>query len=186
MDRPSTSPSARRGTARAGRVALAVGVAAVGLLATPGTASAQGRVTPVLDCYVDNRDGSWTAVFGYQNTTSTTVTIPVGPDNKVTPTTYGTPQPTTFAPGLHHGAFSVTVTRGAGPMWHLDQDNLAARKKSTSACPSSTELPSDGNGTGPAIALAVAGVVGAVAVHRSRRRARTAAGPQPAEERDDA
>jgi hypothetical protein len=184
MDRRS-SPARRLGV-RAVRVSLAVGVAAVGLVAAPGTAAAQGTVTPVLDCYVDNRDGSWTAVFGYRNTTAGPVTIPVGPDNKVTPTTYGTPQPTTFQPGLHHGVFSVTVTRGAGPMWHLDQDNLAARRRSAPVCPSSTELPSEGNGTGPAIALAVAGAVGAVAVHRSRRRARTAAGPQPTGERDDA
>jgi hypothetical protein len=188
MDRPSRSSTARRGSARALHLSLAVGVAAVGLVAVPATASASpaGTVTPVLDCYVDNRDGSWTAVFGYRNTTATPVTIPVGPDNKVTPTTYGTPQPTTFQPGLHHGVFSVTVTRGAGPMWHLDQDNLAARRKSASACPSSTELPSEGNGTGPAIALAVAGAVGAVALHRARRRTRTATGLPSPVERDDA
>ena len=188
MDRPSRSSTARRGYARALRPILALGVATVGLVALPGPASASpaGTVTPVLDCYVDNRDGSWTAVFGYRNTAATPVTIPVGPDNKVTPTTYGTPQPTTFQPGLHHAAFSVTVTRGAGPMWHLDQDNLAARRTSGSACPSPTELPSEGNGTGPAIVLSVAGAVGAVAVHRARRRTRTVAGPQSPVERDDA
>ena len=44
-----------------------------------GTASAAGRVTPILDCYVKNSDGSWTAVFGYDNTTGAEVTIPIGP-----------------------------------------------------------------------------------------------------------
>ncbi len=37
-------------------------------------------------------------------------------------------------------------------------------------CPASTDLPEEGNGTGPAIGLAAAGVVGAVLVHRTRKR----------------
>jgi hypothetical protein len=65
----------------------------------------------------------------------------------------------------------VTVARGGGPMWHLDGTNLAARLDPATACPPSTELPEEGNGTGPAIALVVAGLVGAVGVQRARRRA---------------
>jgi hypothetical protein len=136
----------------------------------------------LVDCITRHADGTWTAVFGYDNPTGAAVTIPVGPANKVTPVTSGRPQPTTFEPGLHHGAFSVTVTRGAGVMWHLDGQNLAAHAGAASACPPSTELPEEGNGTGPAIVLVAAGVVGAVAVHRVRRRAQGAAGA----EHDDA
>jgi hypothetical protein len=164
----STVRPARAALTRAALVAL---IAVVGLLALPGTASAKGTVVPLLDCVVVNRDGSWTAVFGYRNTSSSPVSIPRGAQNKVTPVRYGTPQPTTFEPGTHHGAFTVPVSRGAGPMWHLDGTNLAARLGSATACPPSTELPEEGNGTGPAIALVAAGVVGAVVVQRARRRA---------------
>ena len=153
------------------RAALVAVVAVVALVAAPGAASTRDTVVPLLDCVVTNEDGSWTAVFGYRNTTSSPVSIPTGPRNKVTPATVGSPQPTVFQPGTHRGAFTVTVPRGASPMWHLDGTNLAARLGSSTACPPSTELPEEGNGTGPAIALVVAGLVGAVAVQRARRRA---------------
>ena len=172
MDGLPRSSTVRRARARVVRAALVAVIAVVGLLALPGTASAKGTVVPLLDCVVSNRDGSWTAVFGYRNTSSSTVSIPRGAKNKVTPVTYGTPQPTTFKPGTHRGVFTGTVTRGAGPMWHLDGTNLAARLGASPACPSSTELPEEGNGTGPAIALAAAGVIGAVLVGRANRRAR--------------
>jgi hypothetical protein len=42
-------------------------------------------------------------VFGYQNTSGSPVRIPTGARNKVTPVPYGSPQPTTFEPGTHHG-----------------------------------------------------------------------------------
>ncbi|WP_139177281.1 hypothetical protein [Geodermatophilus siccatus] len=156
---------------RATRAALVALIVVAGLLALPGTASATGTVVPLLDCVVTNRDGSWTAVFGYRNTASSPVRIPAGPRNKVTPVTYGAPQPITFQPGTHRGAFTVTVSRGAGPMWHLDGTNLAARLRSATACPPSTQMPAEGNGTGTAIALMAAGLVGAMVVQRARRRA---------------
>jgi hypothetical protein len=165
--RTSTVRRARAALTRAALVAL---VAVVGLLALPGTASAKGTVVPLLDCVVVGRDGSWTAVFGYRNTSSSPVRIPTGAQNKVTPVTYGTPQPTTFEPGTRHGVFTVAVPRGAGPMWHLDGTNLAARLGTATTCPPSTELPAEGNGTGPVIALVGAGLVGAVVVQRARRR----------------
>ena len=152
--------------------AVLVAVVAVGaLVAAPGAASARGTVVPLLDCVLTNGDGSWTAVFGYENTSSSPVRIPTGARNKVTPVTHGTPQPTTFQPGTHRGAFTVTVPRGAGPMWHLDGTNLTARLGTAPACPPSTQMPAEGNGTGTAIALVAAGLVGAVCVHRARRRA---------------
>ena len=167
----SLSSSARSVRAGIVRVALVAVIAVAGLLALPGTASAKGTVVPLLDCVVANDDGTWTAVFGYRNTSGSAVSIPSGPRNKVTPVTYGVPQPTTFQPGTHRGVFTVTVPRGAGPMWHLDGTNLAARPGSATACPSPTELPAEGNGTGAVIALAGAGVVGLALVRRAGRRA---------------
>ncbi len=171
---------ARPGRSRAARVLAATAIGAVVAL-TPGAAgAAPGRsgppdVVPLVDCVVRHDDGSWTAVFGYDNRTGAPVTVPLGPANKVTPTGYGTPQPTTFAPGVRHGVFSVTVTRGGGPMWHLGSTNLAARKTDT-ACPPSTQMPADGNGAGVVIGVAAAGGVGTLLLRRARRNAVPAAG----------
>jgi hypothetical protein len=62
----------------------------------------------------------------------------------------------------------------SGARWVLDGYTLDYRAAASSSqvCPSSTELPEEGNGTGPAIGLAAAGVIGAVLVHRATRRAR--------------
>jgi hypothetical protein len=174
-----TSP-ARPGRSRTGRLIAAAAVAAAVAL-TPGVAGAAPNrsgppdVVPVVDCVVRHDDGSWTAVFGYDNRTGATVEIPVGPANQVTPAGHGSPQPTTFAAGVRHGVFSVTVTRGGGPVWHLGRTNLAARKADT-ACPPPTQMPAEGNGTGVVIGVAVAGGVGAVLLRRSRRHAVPAGG----------
>ncbi len=154
------------------RAVLVAAVAVVALVATPAVASAKGTVVPLLDCVLTNGDGSWTAVFGYENTSSSPVRIPRGARNAITPVPLGSPQPTTFQPGTHRGAFTVTVPRGGGPLWHLDGTNLAARLGSATACPSAEELPADGNGAGWTIALAAATLVGTVALQRERRRAR--------------
>ncbi|MGY1608122.1 hypothetical protein [Geodermatophilus sp. SYSU D00700] len=171
----SSTPPARRGRSRLARSAAAAAVGAVVVLA-PGVAgaapnrSAPPDVVPVVDCVVRHDDGSWTAVFGYDNRTGAPVEIPVGPANRVTPTGYGSPQPTTFDPGVRHGVFAVTVTGGGGPMWHLGGTNLAART-ADAACPPATQMPADGNGTGVVIGVAVAAGVGAVVLRRARRRA---------------
>ena len=158
------------------RAVLVAAVAVVALVGTSGVASAKGTVVPLLDCVLTNDDGSWTAVFGYENTSSSPVRIPRGPRNEVTPAPVGSPQPTTFEPGIHRGAFTVPVPRGGGPMWHLDGTNLAARPGSATACPSAEELPADGNGAGWAIALAASALVGTVALQQERRRARARRG----------
>lgn len=177
----STTTGSRIG-ARLARPAAVGVIAAVGLVLAPGTAWAGPTysVVPLLDCVRTNGDGTWTAVFGYENTTQSTVSIPVGPDNKVTPTTYAAAQPTTFSPGVHHGVFTVTVSGGGGPTWHLDRDDLAARESDGPVCPPTTQLPADGNGTGAAVALGAAGVVGAAVLYRFRRRlARLSDRPAP-------
>jgi hypothetical protein len=157
------------------RLLLGAAVAAVVALLPGAAAAAPNRadppdVVPLLDCVLTGTDGTWTAVFGYDNRTGATVSIPVGPANQVTPAPYGTPQPTSFAPGVRHGVFAVTVSGGGGPTWHLGSTNLAARK-GDAACPPSTQMPADGNGTGVVIGVALAGAVGAAVLHRGRRRA---------------
>lgn len=165
-------PTSRPLRHRAGRLAATAAVVAALVLTSGAAAAAPNRsgppdVVPLVDCVTTHADGSWTAIFGYDNRTGSTVDIPVGPANRVTPRSSGTPQPTSFRPGVHHGAFQVTVQRGAGPMWHLGRDNLAARTADT-ACPPTVQLPADGNGTGLLLATGAASLAGAVLLLRHR------------------
>jgi hypothetical protein len=186
MDGLPRSSTARRLRARAGHAALVAVIGLVGLVALPGTASATGThtVEPVLNCYRENPDGSWTVVVGYVNSSRTTVDIPRGPGNQAFTSTFASLPPTSFRPGTVNGAFTAVVGLAdlyAGARWVLDGHTLDYRAAASSSqvCPSSTELPAQGNGSGPAIGLAAAGVVGAVCVLRIRARG-TAGG------RDDA
>lgn len=186
MDGLSRSSTARRLRARATRAALVAVIALIGLVAVPGVASAAATYTvkPVLNCYKENPDRSWTVVVGYVNSSRTTVSIARGGDNQAFPSKFATLPPTSFKPGTVNGAFTAKVSVSdlyAGARWVLDGYTLDYRAAagSSSVCPSSTELPAQGNGLGPAIGLAAAGVVGAVWVLRARARG-TAGG------RDDA
>ncbi|MGY1705902.1 hypothetical protein ACI79C_15155 [Geodermatophilus sp. SYSU D00697] len=179
----TTSKALTRATTRIARLLLALGVAAVALVVTPGTASATGGVTGIVSCYTDNLDGSYTVVVGYTSSYPDTVTLPLGPTNQAYPTRLQGAQPTVFKPGTHHAAFTVQITNAdlwANARWELDGTVLQYNSLVSYAtvCPSSTQMPADGNGSGPVIALAAAGLVGAVAVVRSRRRA--AATTEPA------
>jgi hypothetical protein len=177
MDGPPRTSTARRVRVRT-RAALVGVLALVALLAVPGTAAAGGTrtVKPVLDCYVENGDGSWTVVVGYVNSSRESVDIPRGPDNQAHPSTFASLPPTTFRPGTVKGALTAEVSVAdlyAGARWVLDGYTLDYRAAASSSrtCPSSTELPAQGNGLAPAIGLAVAGVAGAVLVRRARARA---------------
>ena len=176
MDDGNGSSTARRGRRGASCAALVAVIALVGLFALPGTASAAWKVEPMLDCHVANADGSRTLVLGYTTNTWGVWRVPHGKKNALSPSRIQGVQPTEFS-GTVHGAFTIRVTAAelsSGARWELEGYVLdfAAAVGSTSPCPSSTELPEEGNGTGPAIALAAAGVVGGVMVHRANRRAR--------------
>ncbi|MGR6966265.1 hypothetical protein ACU610_17530 [Geodermatophilus sp. URMC 61] len=190
MDGLSRSSTARRLRARAGRAALVAVIALIGLVASPGMASATGTYTvkPVLNCYKENADDSWTVVVGYVNSSRKTTSIPRGAHNQAYPSKFASLPPTSFKPGTVNGAFTAKVSLAdlyAGARWVLDGYTLDYRAAASSSrvCPSSTELPAQGNGLGPAIGLGVAGVVGAVLVVRANRRTRALAA---AEGRDDA
>ena len=183
MDGLPRSSTARRLRARATRAALVAVMALIGLLASPGTALAVGEVTPVLDCVRQNPNGTYTAVLGYTNKASVPITVPLGSRNRVAPSSQDGRQPTTFQPGTQRGAFTITLTSTeyarSGNYWTVD-GKLAyigqVLAPNAATCPASTELPEEGNGTGPAIGLAAAGVLGAVLVHRARKRALTVTG----------
>lgn len=152
---------------RPGRVALALLVAAVPL-GSSGMAAAAPAVTPVLECVVPQGSRTFTAVLGYSNTSARTVTVPFGSSNKLTPTRFDGGQPTSFLPGRHRGVFSVRVDHPS-VTWMLQGTHLRL-DPDASRCPPSTEMPGDGNGTGPVVAVGIAGVVAALLVRRMRGR----------------
>ena len=146
----------RRGL-RAAAAVLAAGLWVL-LVPAPAAAAPEDSLRPFVDCVVRKADGSWTAVLGYENTARSAVVLAPGPKNKITPLT-GVAVPGRFEPGVRHGALAVTVVGHSSFMWHLGDDQLKVR--STSApCPPETEMPTDGNGTGVVVALAVAGLAG--------------------------
>ena len=178
----NVSPARRIGT----RAAAGAAAAALVVLATPGSASAATTaVTPLLDCYMQNSDGSYTAVLGYNSTYGSAQSIPVGTRNTFSPTSYNGRQPTSYEAGVHHAAFSVKVYSAdiaTGVTWTLDGTtlNYAAAAYASGICAPGTSLPAEGNGTGWTIALAGAGLVAGAAAWRARRRSvrgATAEGP---------
>jgi hypothetical protein len=71
-------------------------------------------VTPALEGWYPNSDGTFTILVGYRNRNqSQQMEIPLGPNNKIEP---GGPydQPTHFDPGRHYGVFSIIVPRDFG------------------------------------------------------------------------
>ena len=85
--------------------------------ATAGSDAAQ-PVIPTLACATHNADGTFTAIFGYENQNSETVSIPIGEQNHVSPSPQDRGQPTEFktrdGQGLHSGAISPKTRRSPG------------------------------------------------------------------------
>jgi hypothetical protein len=162
----------RRGASLGTRLAVIAGIALSVLFVTPGSASAHyGWIQPVVTCVTPVRNGTWTAVFGYTNTTPTTLTVSRGSLNDMTPDRFDGTQVTRFSPGTRQGAFSVQVPASITTVqWQVYGMYGIARRDGSTRCPSSTELPADGNGMGVVIALAAAGAVGGTSVYVSRRR----------------
>jgi hypothetical protein len=76
------------------------------------TVTIPATVLPILNCVQRNPNGTYTARFGYHNSTGAAVTIPVGPKNYFTPGNQNRGQTTVFQPGGLTNAFSVTFTKG--------------------------------------------------------------------------
>jgi|CXWL01.1.fsa_nt_gi hypothetical protein len=92
------------------------------------------KLKPIVECVIDNKDDTFTAYFGYQNSYSVPVTIPVGASNKFSPTPQDRGQPTTFVPGRTpvwpDAAFSATAFDWQTLKWTLDGKSASATDKS--------------------------------------------------------
>lgn len=166
----------RRIRTRIARLAAIGLIAALATILTPGTAAASPTVTPIVDCYRDNGDGTFWVLVGYRNT-GTPRAIAHGPANQLHPQHLQGQQPNYFYAGTYHGQWTVRLTYAEifqqDARWVLDGTTLrySSLVQYATVCPSSTQLPADGNGLGTIMALGVAGAIGAAAVYRSRRRA---------------
>jgi hypothetical protein len=136
----------RRTALASGRnLALGLVAAFVGLVLLGGPAQAATAFSPAatFNCAAANGDGTYTYFFGYSLSGNSPVTIPIGPNNQFTSSNntladsfaYGGKQdlgqPTTFTPGQHANAFSVT-TSDTTLTWHLAQGHV--KVDSSSLC----------------------------------------------------
>ena len=68
-------------------------------------------VSPFMEGWYDNGDGTYSISFGYWNRNrEEVVEIPGGEDNSIVPAQFDGRQPTTFLPGRHRGVFAVTIS----------------------------------------------------------------------------
>lgn len=90
-------------------------------------------ITPLVECVKNNGGGSYTARFGYRNDNTKSVFVPVGTNNKFSPTPENRGQPTIFLPGRNYQVFSVNFD-GKNLVWNIFSKKVTASKNST-PCP---------------------------------------------------
>jgi len=157
---------------------IAVAVFAAGmaaLAASPATAAPKEDVNPILECVFVNDDGSYIAVWGYENKTAAPVVVPIGVSNKFDPKPEDQGQPTTFEVGRKSNVVT-TESDGRATVWKLPGGSATANKNSK-AC-EQPHVP-QGNDSPQAFVLiaAIAGgiaIVGGASGFALRRRRRTA------------
>jgi hypothetical protein len=103
-----------------------------------GNASAQ--VSPVLECVVENGDGSYTAFYGYNNQSDQAYTIPIGNGNFFTPGN-DLGQPTVFEPGRHINVFSFDFISG-NYVWTIRTPGGSGRTATASPGSQACSIPS--------------------------------------------
>jgi hypothetical protein len=89
-------------------------------------------VTPFMEGWYENEDGSHTISFGYLNRNEEEeVRIPIGERNWIEPAEYSGMQPTVFLPGRNRGVFVATIPAGAEGvelLWTIVNANGEAHK----------------------------------------------------------
>ncbi len=86
---------------------------------TPTPTPAPIPVSPVFECFTDNRNGTYTLQFGYNNLNAYTVTVPAGDNNKFIPAKIGFTPPTTFLPGRQRNVVRL-VHSGSNLVWAVN------------------------------------------------------------------
>jgi hypothetical protein len=115
---------------------------------TPTDCDAIGpcAVQPTVSCVLLQGDGTYVALFGYQNGASSAVQIPLGPNNQFSPVAADQGQPTSFKPGSLDYWVSVPFTSGS-VTWTLAGRSVTATTSSP-ACPPFSGGDDDSEGDG--------------------------------------
>lgn len=96
-------------------------------------------IQPILSCVLWNDDGSYTALFSYDNPNNMTLTIPEGENNTLSPTPLSG-VPVDFEPG-NQPAFAVTFYEGSTVTWLLHGNSVTASADVDLRCESMVLLP---------------------------------------------
>ncbi len=112
---------------------------------TGGQRAAAASVQPMLECvWQDGADPHvYEAVWGYNNTSSTMVALPIGASNGFSPEPADRGQGTSFLPGSHDNTM-VTPWDGNGTLkWTLDAGTAVAKKNSSACEAPPISMPAD-------------------------------------------
>ncbi len=125
-------------------------------------------ITPVIECVWDNRNGTMTALWGWQNPTTDTAAIAYGSHNSISPGADNQGQPTAYPPGTKRNVFVTTFT-GTTSTWRLG-NNSATVTAATPRC-ATKPVPQVGDVGALLLGLLVI-VLGSLLVLASRPRRR--------------
>jgi hypothetical protein len=158
---PSTSNPGSGGT---GSSTSGLGAAGAGS-SSCGCGCDHAAIAPFVDRVVAIGGGQYRATFGYENTGTVPVAMPVGPENRFFPDPPGRGQPTLLLAGRHSGAFSV-IFNGRPLAWRLAGNTVtvsAADAAGGSGGTSGGSGGSGGTGTSDGIVVTALSNTGVVA-----------------------
>jgi len=87
------------------------------------------KISPVLECVYENGDGTFSAVFGYYNPNTSTVTIPISNQNEFYSAPQDRGQPLSFFPGRKWAVYEVPFN-GNNLVWKLNGKTATASANS--------------------------------------------------------
>jgi hypothetical protein len=130
-------------------------VAGVPAMTASAATAATATPAPVLNCVISNSaDGTFRAVFGYVNSGPAT-TVPVGTSNDLSPSSLQGTQTTAFSTGARDGSFvTAYVSKRVKITWTLGGTSVSASWK-VNECGAGVTLPTEGNGIGPVVVIAL-------------------------------
>jgi serine/threonine protein kinase len=97
--------------------------------------SASEIVTPIFECAQPQGSNGFLFKFGYINNNSSAVTIPVGGNNSLQPSSLNGQQPTVFSPGRQRAVLQINVQGNSSVTWSLGGSSVtSSTSNATSSC----------------------------------------------------
>jgi hypothetical protein len=124
---------------------LGLSLALLPLVSRVAGAAGGSVLVPLLECVDNNGDGTYTAHFGYLNSTGSAITLAVGPKNMFVGGDKDRGQPTVFYPGEHLSEFTVVFDALDTLKWMLkadgDRRHQVEASATSEACATTTIIP---------------------------------------------